>query len=71
MDKGEKIKELEMVECYHEDSFGYTREFATIEFPSKKEIFDKINEIIRYINKDEKTYYENIEETYFASKEIV
>lgn len=70
MSREEKIKELKMLECYHKDDFGYISDFTTIEFPSKKEIFDKINEIIRYINNDEKTYYEETEKTYFASKEI-
>ena len=70
MSSEEKIKELKMVECYHKDNFGYTSELVTLEFPSMQEIFDKINEIIRHINNDEKTYYEDVEKTYFASKEI-
>lgn len=54
MSKADKIKELEKHITYYTDYLGYVRgETGIEELPSQQEIFDKINEIIRYINQEE------------------
>lgn len=53
MSKADKIKELEMHDTYYRDDLGYVMGISGKQLPSQQEIFDKINEIIRYINQEE------------------